>query len=274
MTNEAYFPPEAKAYKAFLDWLDAGKKVLELFDQSGVAVPPTLKHAILENVDQADGSSSKPRPSTVRAPDRPESPPQAKDGWLWIDAGDAMVRTVFLAVLNEGIPLTIKALADRVQTFLPNANRGSIYNNAAQLKGRSIQKTGKAWSLIPNIQAPILFNGRIWAPKEILSEQDLAAFRRMAVRHLLGISKDGLQVMQAFRQLEGADWLHAQLSKDLIKADLLVMKKEKKSASNGKFKKMDTRLILPCNPGREVSMKIPGSRPAVVAAVNRLNKSA
>ena len=222
--NDSYLPPEAKAYKAFLEWIDQGKLVLRLFDQYGIDVPPTLR-AVTEGWN---GNQSGPRPITLRAPDKPEVPPKAKADWIWIDAREAMVRSVFLAVLNEGVPLPIKAIVERVHRILPKANRGSIYNNVAHLRDRVIHKVGKNWSLMPNVPAPVLHKRHIWAPKEVLHEQEQAAFRRMAVRHALTVNPDGLQLMQIVRQLERVDWLHVPLSKDLIKADLVALEKDRK----------------------------------------------
>jgi hypothetical protein len=59
----------------------------------------------------------------------------------------------------------------------------------------------------------------------------------MVVRYLLETSPDGLQIMQVYRQLKDAEWLKVPLSKDLIKADLLIMKEEKKVRPIGNSKK-------------------------------------
>ena len=232
MTNEPYLPPEARAYQAFLRWFEDAKRVAEVFDQEGVQVPDTLKHVL---TDAKKGT--RPRPSRLRPPEQPPRPPQAEEDWIWIDAREAMVRTVVLAILGEGKTIPIKELIHRVKEVLPKVNTGSIYNIGTNLGGNLIEKVEQGWKLKSDVKAPVIYKGNIWAPTELLQKQDLAAFRRMAIRHLLALSSDGLQVMQVFRQLESADWLHTSLSKDLVKADLFVMQSEHRVKRFGSQKK-------------------------------------
>src|SRR3989338_960103 len=233
MKDQSYLPPEAKAYTAFLAWLDEGKKVWSIFDEEGVPVPSTLKRALS---DVNSSSKNQVMRTPVREPEKPEMPPQAHEDWLWIEVKDASLRTLVLAILNEGKSLPIKDIIKRVKQIDPNANEGSIYNIGSQEE--KMQKTDEGWwRLQDGVEAPILFKNHIWAPADLFQKQDLAAFRRMAVRHLLAISSDGLQIMQVYRQLKDADWLRTPKSKDLIKADLLIMKKEKRVKTLGHSKK-------------------------------------
>jgi hypothetical protein len=233
MADQSYVPPEAKAYAAFLAWLEEGKKVWVTFEHAGVPVPATLKRALTDATQNS--TSNKVRRTPARQPDRPEMPPQAHDDWLWVDVKDASLRTIVLAILNEGKLLSIKDVINRVKQIDPQANEGSIYNLGSQEE--KIQRTDEGWKLKEGEDAPILYKNYIWAPMDTFQKQDIAAFRRMAVRHLLAISPDGLQIMQVYRQLQDADWLKTPKSKDLIKTDLLIMKADKKVRTMGNSKK-------------------------------------
>jgi hypothetical protein len=239
MTDDSYLPPEAKAYKAFLHWLAEGRKVWETFDQEGVPIPETLKRALTDKDAKQGPNKGHSRPTRLRPPEAPEKPRKADDDWIWNEASEASFEALVLAILSEGKPLPIKELITRVKQFHPNLNEGSLYNVVGRLNEENkIQKGHEGWHLKNNSETtPILHKGHIWAPRNLLQKQDLAAFRRMAIRHVLGIRSDGLQVMQIFRELEGADWLDTPLSKDLVKADLSVMKKEGKVKRFGSEKK-------------------------------------
>jgi len=232
MTNQFYIPPEEKLYKALLEWISAGRKLWTEFDQEGIAVPPTLKRA-LADVNQ-DSTSNQVRKIPLRPPDRPERPPIANDDWLWIEVREASLRTIVLAILNEGKAIPIKELINRVKEIFPDSNEGSIYNLCRE---KRIQRTDQGWTLKSGVEAPVFYKKYIWSPVNLLQKQDLAAFRRMAIRYLLATSPDGLQIMQVYRELKSAEWLKAPLSKDLIKADLFVMKDEKRVKQLGNSKK-------------------------------------
>lgn len=140
-----------------------------------------------------------------------------------------------MAILNEGKTLAIKDIVNRVKEYHTDVNKGSIYNIGA--KEKKIQKTDNGWELKEGSEAPILCKGYVWGPKHIFQQQDLAAFRRMAIRHLLDIFPDGLQIMQIFRQLKDVDWLNTPFSKDLIEDDLKLMKSMGKVRTLGNTKK-------------------------------------
>ncbi|MDO8527162.1 MAG: hypothetical protein Q7T03_05680 [Deltaproteobacteria bacterium] len=233
MSNDFQLPPEAKAYQAFLNWLEEAKKVWILFEQEGVQVPESLRRVMDNN--NSDGGQT--RPMALRPPEHPSMPSEAKSDWYWIKANEAVLMTVVLAIIKQEKIISTKDLITKVKKILPSQNEGSIYNVGANREGKDISRAEDGWSLKEGIDAPILYEGYIWAPKRLLQKQDLAAFRRMAVRHLLASSSDGLQIMQVYRQLDSVNWLKTPLSKDLIKADLFAMKEDKRVKQQGNSKK-------------------------------------
>ncbi len=208
----------------------------DLYDLAEMTAPDVLRR-VLSDTSKGGSSSLHHRPSRLRMPAKPPMPTQAGDDWLWVEAKEAMLRTVVLAVLNEGKTISVKELAGRVKQILPDAHEGSIANIGTSLDGKLIHRTDQGWTLKEGEQAPVLYKNCIWAPAALLQKQDLASFRRMAIRHLLSTSSDGLQVMQVYRQLQQADWLNTPLSKDLVKADLFVMQEEHKVKRYGSSRK-------------------------------------
>ncbi len=234
MENEFHTPPEEKLFREYLTWLELTKKLWKEFEQEGFPIPPTLKRALTDTNYNLSKKSSKK--THLKKPDEPEKPIGTNENWLWIGAREASLRTVVLSILNEGKALSIKELIRRTKEILPELNEGSIYNLGTQEE--KILKTDEGWTLRSNTKAPILYKSYIWGLPNLLQKQDLAAFRRMVIRYLLETSPYGLQMMEIYRLLEGVDWLKVPLSKDLVKADLFLMKKEKKVRRlSGKSKK-------------------------------------
>jgi hypothetical protein len=221
VNNEIYKSPTEQAFEAFLQWKDQGRKVSSLLQSAGMTIPDELSRAISNN--PADGDTS--RRILIPAPKSPPRPPEAKDEWFWIKPSDASVRTLALAVLSDGKNWPVKDIIKRVRKYLPTQNAGSVYNVGAQLEGTLIKKNDDGWSLIGE-EAPLFFEDYLWGPESVFREQDLASFRRMAVRYILEMNQDGLPLMQVFKQLNGVNWLRTPKSKDLIKADLKEMKKD------------------------------------------------
>ncbi|MDP3542507.1 MAG: hypothetical protein Q8T11_08600 [Elusimicrobiota bacterium] len=210
---------EEQTFSAYNQWVSEGRRVRVLFERMGFPIPLPLKSAL------GQGAATSPtRVTRIPPPERPNSPTQAKGSWQWLPVAKASVRTVFLSILNEGKPLLLRDIADRIQRLLPKSNPGSVYNIPAQISEK-IEKVGKEWRLKAGQDAPILYSGYVWAPREQFQATDLAEIRRLAIAHLLSISSGGLQIMQIYNQLkEGADWLDTPNSKDLIKTDLAIMK--------------------------------------------------
>ncbi len=232
MTNENQLP-DVKATQAFLSWVEEGKKVWDMYEQSGLSVPPTLKRAFSEELSST--GKNRIRPASVRPPDRPDAPSGTEDDWIWIPAKDVSARMLVLALLNGKNPIPVRDIINSVKEILPTTPDGSVYNIGAQEK--KIQKTDDGWKLIAGAKAPVLHKSFVWGPREVFQKQDLAAFRRFGIRHLLAITPGGLQVVQISKQLQNADWLRTPLSKDLVKLDLFLMKKHTMVKQQGNSKK-------------------------------------
>jgi len=222
-----YESPEAKIFKTFIDWLEQGKKICLMFEQSGIPVPAELVRAFKNEKHVASAL-------IIARPERPEAPATAESDWFWIDAKEVVLNTLVAAILNEGDAVTSKELINRIKMIGHDAKEGSIYNVGSN--DNRIIKAKDGWMLRNGIKAPILHKRHVWGRKDVFQKQDLASFRRMAIRHLLTMSDGGLQIMQIFKQLQNVTWLNTPLSKDLVKADLFVMEKESKVRRKGSRK--------------------------------------
>lgn len=218
-------PPDLEAFGALSEVVKETHRVGELFRRAQMDAPPTLK-AMLRAIGEQT-SSTTPHQATIQ-PHKPERPIEAKDDWLWVPAEEASVRTVVLAVLREGgRPLPAREIAPKVKALLKEVSEGTIANLGAQLEAKKIITRGKdGWRVDPLADAPVIFKGHVWSPAAMMQKYDLAAFRRNAILHLLRTRRDGLQVMQIFKELEAADWLKdVPLNHFLIKEDIEVLAK-------------------------------------------------
>lgn len=217
MENENDLPAELLLYKEFEQWFLKGRQLVSDFRQHGVSLPNTLELITKPSNGQAS------RSLVALPPPRPDAPSEAGSEWRWINEADASPQTLVLAFLNEGKPLGAKEIIARISKIHKDTNPGVIYNVLARLQDKKIRKSGKSWELMPDQAAPSYYKGNIWASGELLSVQELAAFRRMSVRHLMNSYSDGIKMVEIFRILGKVDWLKTPISKDLIKADLEAM---------------------------------------------------
>jgi hypothetical protein len=146
-----------------------------------------------------------------------------------------------LAVLR-GVagPVRAKEVVGRVKELLPDVSSGSIANIGTRLdKTNVILRDDRGWELLSPEDAGVIFNSHLWAPASVLSSQELAAYRREAILHLLSLNKTGLQATQVEEQLQHCTWLQAPVSKDLVKVDLEVLASDKKIRRRGNTRKWE-----------------------------------
>jgi hypothetical protein len=221
VSSEVDKSPTEQAFEAFLQWKEQGRKVSDLLQSAGIPIPEELGRAISNRKNDQTVSRRIPIP----APNSPPRPENSKDDWYWIKASDVSVRTLVLAILNDGEKWAPKELLKRVGKYLSKQNPGSVYNVGAQLEGTLIKKDDEGWLLIGK-NAPVLYEEHLWGPSSVFLKQDLASFRRMAVKYILEMNPDGLPLIQVFKLLDAVNWLRTPKSKDLIKADLKDLAKQ------------------------------------------------
>jgi hypothetical protein len=220
-------------YPLFVAWVEEGKKLAERFRNNSIPVPPTLEGFASPTAAQAS------TPKAI-APERPSAPDRADSDWVWIKPKEASSQTLLLAVLNQFGPVEPKAIIDKVRQISgQEISQGTVYNVGHRFSGKKIHKDEGGWSITAGQAAPIIFGSNVWAPPSMLSVQEIAAFRRMAIEHLIRKSLGGLKRIAIVNFLKSADWIKQRkvpVSKDLIKADLVSMETDgriKKDPSTG-----------------------------------------
>ena len=191
-------------------------------------LPPMLRRLLGDtNESENDSEDDHDRtPRMVIPPLKPTSrPPGAAEDWIWIPA-DALSDTgVVLAVLRKHAkPINTQDLVAEIRKVKPDAVTGTIYNILARVKDELLDETGEGWKLRRPENAPLFHGDAAWGPKEAFVKSDLAAHRREVILHILRANQGGLLQMQIVRQLESPDMCRAPVNKDLIKADMEVLR--------------------------------------------------
>lgn len=230
---------EEEAYKSVMDILERARLSQQLHERAGLVLPERIQR-LLGIASNGNGKSSVAARSTVQIPalSHPK-PKEATSEWLSINAKDAQATTVALAVLRgEGKPLRAKDVTAKVAAFLPGVTGGTLANAATRLvEDGTIERTEDGWKLLEPILSGVIYEDRLWGIPGILSKQELAAHRRESILHVLKHFDSGLQIVQIVEQLRACSWVHAPVNKDLLKADMQILSKEKKIRRVGNTKK-------------------------------------
>lgn len=229
---------EQAAVQGLLELLEKAQECRQLYERAGMALPEPLKRLLSSGTEQAGPSSG-----TVQIPlmRRTRRPREAEADWVSIPLEDASPQSVVLAVLrNEGGPIRAKEVIRRVQDHLPDVPKGSIANIGTRLdEGNLIARSSTGWELIAPEEAGIILDEYLWAPASILSPQELAAYRREVVLHLLSMTQVGSAATQIEEQLRNCDWLEVDVNKDLVKSDLKHLASTKKIRRRGNTRKWE-----------------------------------
>jgi hypothetical protein len=228
------FKTTAEAYEKFakaLQELEASKR---LFETAGEPLPEKLKEFFGLH---RNGSSVAPLVTVTPLP-RNHRPLEAENDWISVPLDEATATTLVLAVLKRaGKPLPAKEVVEAVGELNPNITRGSIHNIGTRLDKKLIAREENGWVLIDPRKATIIDDGYLWGPRDVFDKQDLAAHRREAILHILGILPGGLQTVQIVEMLRRTEWVHAPASKDLVKADMEQLEADNKVKRMGNSRK-------------------------------------
>ena len=221
---------ETTAQRAYLDLVEKVRECRVHYENAGLPVPPR----ILRFLD--DEAPAAPVPSVViPPPTAPRRPVQARADWFWLPTGSAMPTTLVRAVLRDG-PQPVRTLVARVTELRgSDVNAGVIANIGTRLaESNEITRDKGQWALANPDAAPILLEGNVWGSKDMFEPYDLAEHRRNCIVHVLKAHPDGLQIISINRLLERCDWVHAPLSKDVVKTDMGTLHDEGRAKRYGK----------------------------------------
>ncbi len=232
------FEAERKAVESLARLYDAALESRQLHEAAGMALPDLVVRIFS---DHKLPYSSRTPVITIPAIERERIPKEAQDGWISIAVKDATPTTLALALLRtSALPIRPKELVDNVGKMLPEVSSGSVYNLGFRLeKDGKLSKTDGGWALVRRDIAPVLDGEFLWGPPGVFAKQDVAAHRREAILHILRMDTSGLQIVQLVAKLDNCPWVKAPVNKDLVKADMQVLEKEKKVRQRGNSRKWE-----------------------------------
>jgi hypothetical protein len=237
MVDRSRIDAERAATKSLMELYDQAEKCQQLHEAAGMSVPEPVKRFL-----GVSEQSTKPGASSDVASVAPpvyNPPPEAARDWISIEAGEASVSSVALAILRRSGIMRPRDLNESVLNILPNATAGSVANMGTRLQGTAIDRTGEGWKLLDKGVAGVITDDRLWGPVSAFSIQDLAAHRRESILHILKGYPTGLQTVQIVEQLKKCSWVQAPVNKDLLKADMEVLQEKGKVRHRGNSKKWE-----------------------------------
>lgn len=225
------YSSEEEAFAAFAALMRQARECRTLFETAGVPLPARLR-IFLSDVMIADVARDVERPMTVvPPPDPPPRPTEWQERWIWVPVSDVntsgLVRGVLRGAKN---PMTPKQIMEAVRGLgKSDVNAGSVANIGTRLsEAGEIMRDDGMWSMIDRARAPVLHEGYAWGPPSAFEKQEVAAYRRMCIIHVLRAQPDGLQPIQLTRTLQHCDWLQAPCSNDLVKFDIQELQESQK----------------------------------------------
>jgi hypothetical protein len=217
------FSKEFEALNALTSLMADAETCKRLHEEAGLPLPRPL--AVLFDLEKPrDDSSANPPALEIPRPPRPKRSPRGSTEWIYLPIEEAQETSLVLAVLSINIAVTPSAIVERVQSLRPQVNKGTIANIGTRLEQEQIiRRDHNGWMLVHGKPTPEIIDNYIWGTPGAFQKQELAAYRRMVILHVLRSYSDGLQVAQLTRTLEThCPWLSEDIpvTKFLVKADI------------------------------------------------------
>jgi hypothetical protein len=231
---------EAEAYESVSVVYAAARKCRELHERAGLPLPPRIQRLLDPAPPTASVHSDGSHSARIPAPEHASVPREATADWISVPIEEGTATTVALAVLRgaNGDPVRARDVSDRVIELLPQTTPGTIANSGTRLSNDgTIARTDEGWMLLKMEKAPILHDGMLWGPDSVFAREELAAYRRMAILHILKHYPKGLQVVQIVEQLNACEWVRATANKDMLKLDMQALMDAKKVRRVGNTRK-------------------------------------
>lgn len=234
--NSGPWVVEREAYQSFTDLLGQAERCRTLFEHANIAIPEPLKRLL----GISDSYTRAPQRALIPAPER-NPPPGAAPDWISIELKEAIATTLVLHVLRASHPQPMRPrdVATRVAELRPEISNGTIANIGSRLDKKQIRRAQGMWGLIRQEDGAVLHQGRLWGPASIFDKYELASHRREAILHVLRHFPIGLQNLQILEQLKNLPWLHAPLTKDLVKEDMNTLLTERVVRRRGNTRKWE-----------------------------------
>jgi hypothetical protein len=228
--NLAKFKTEMEGQRLLIELMQQAVKVHEYHAAHGLSIPGRLARFVGDA--QPDDVPAPPVVTRMIIPPMlaPEAPAGALPLWIWVPEGEAAVTSLVLAWLNQATESLMPArIFSEVEKMKPGINKGSIANLGTRFEEEGvIRRSDDGWTLLRRDRAPVLHRGHLWGAWNIFEKSEAAFYRRTAVKHILRLMPDGLQIMQVTNLFkENCPWFDSDIpaSKDLIKMDMRELEK-------------------------------------------------
>jgi len=212
---------EMEATKSLLELLQKADETRALYQKLRLPLPDPLKR-LLGSGNNGSGLNSGTGTISTESP-IPPMPPEADSDWAWVKTVDCSPHTLVKALLRQSPdPAKSKELYEKIAQLGLRVSLGTVSNAANRLQTYGIldRDSEDRWFLLKQEEAGVIHEGYLWGPKSTFNPPELAAHRREAILFILSKSAGGLQMAQITAQLRAADWLRADVNKDLTKGDV------------------------------------------------------
>jgi hypothetical protein len=229
------FTAELEAIQSLNKLVEQARECRQLHERANMPVPELLRRMFAMN-----GQGDRKVVALIRPPETPPRPREADSDWISISVKDAYATSMVLALLRDADgPIPPKAILAQVHEIRADIPSGTIYNLGARLDGTSIKRSDEGWELLTPTTAPILQGDLVWGASDFFSKQELAAHRRDAILHVLGIYPTGQQISQLIEMLKNCAWLKAPVNKELVQDDIEILRKDGKVKRRGNTRKWE-----------------------------------
>lgn len=233
--NHDLFDAELEAIQSLQNLIEVAKECRRLHERANMPIPEPLRRLFAMN-----GQGDRTGVALIKPPETPPRPRRAESNWIHIHVKDAYATTLAIALLRDrDAPMRPKDVVNSVQMIRPEISRGSIYNLGKRLDGAMIKRVPEGWILLNHDNAPIIQGDLVWGHPEMFTPHELAAHRRDAILHILGIYPSGQQTSQLIDLLQNCSWLQAPVNKELVQDDVELLSKDGKIKRRGASKKWE-----------------------------------
>jgi hypothetical protein len=232
---------EQEAYQSVTALLELARKCEQLHQRAGLALPDRIQRLLGVSGSNGNGKSTSVARTVAQIPGPDQNRPKSvASECISINTREAIVTTLVLAILKEanGEPVRPRDITDRVMKLRPDSTSGSVANSGTRLVADGVvERTDDGWKLLKPERAATIQDGLLWGSPDIFIPAEIAAYRRAAILHILKHYPKGQQIIQIVEALNDSSWFHATANKDMLKADMQDLLKNRKVRRVGNTRK-------------------------------------
>lgn len=217
------FTLEEKAMESLVQLMQAARECRAKYDAARLPIPDRLRRFL----EEPSPTEPKTQPKiTIPPPPHPPRPEQWQGDWIWVPVTEVNPTALVRGVLRGATDgLTPKEIGERIAAMGVEFNKGSVANIGTRLASEGeIERESGQWRATEPAKCPVLLDGYAWGPRDVFERQEVAAYRRLCLLHLLNVHPGGMQAAQIVNTFAQCDWLlDTPMNKDLVKEDLIAL---------------------------------------------------